>query len=222
MDSNSNQRQAPAHLRVGFVGLGVAGAYVAAVLLLGWSPIPCFLTPLALLSLLFSAVAVFVGLVVGAKRRRSRRWMHVGVFVANLVLLYVLSIGPGNYFGLMDLRTRLSVLLTGGQKPLQAWAVGLLAQGREGMQEDGWDWWRVPKRYWSKQVRHLRPTDVAIAPVFEERRSAVCLNYGSGFFHRSIVVGPPGSRPDPNVSNSSTGDDIWHRWRDGLYDWQKP
>jgi hypothetical protein len=146
-------------------------------------------------------------------------WRHIGVFLANIVLLYVLSIGPGNYFALIDSRTRLAVALTGGQGKLQAWAVELLAKSRDGMERNGGDG-RISKQYWSDQVHRLRPGSVTIAPVFEDRQWAVCLNYGSAFFHWSIVVGPPGSRPDPK-SNGPTGDDVWYRWRDGLYDWQQ-
>ena len=51
--------------------------------------------------------------------------------------------------------------------------------------------------------------------------STVCLNYGSAFFHGSIVAGPPSSRPDPK-SGCPTGDNVWYRWCDGLYDWQQP
>jgi len=221
MESDQAARPASPHLRVGIVTVGVAGAYVVVVLLFGGlgSFGPFLLAPVVLLSLLFGGIAVLAGLVLKANRRRPRLWMHIGVFLANIVLLYVLSIGPGNYFALIDLRTRLAVALTGGQGRLQAWAVELLAKPRDGM-EDGGDW-RVPKQYWSEQVHRLRPGSVFIAPVFEDKQWAVCLNYGSAFFHWSIVVGPPGSRPDPK-SNGPTGDDVWYRWRDGLYDWQQP
>jgi hypothetical protein len=219
VESNQTTRPRSVHLRVGIGTLGVAGVYVVSVLLLGW-PGPFLLALVALLSLLFGGIAVFAGLVLKANRRRVRLWMHFGVFLANVVLLYVLSIGPGNYFGLMDSRTRLAVALTGGQGKLQAWAVDLLAKPREGMEEDGQDW-RVPKQYWSEQVHRLRPNSVDVVPLFEDRRWAVCLNYGSAFFHWSIVAGPPGSRPDPKSSDPNS-DNTWYRWCDGLYDWQQP
>jgi hypothetical protein len=219
MESDQAARPASPHLRAGIVTVGVAGAYVVGVLLFGW-PEPFLLAPVALLSLLFGGVAVLAGLVLKANRRRPRLWMHIGVFLANTVLLYVLSIGPGNYFALIDSRTRLAVALTGGQDELQGWAVELLAKSRDGMEENGGDS-RISKQYWSEQVHRLRPGSVSIAPVFEDRQWAVCLGYGSAFFHWSIVVGPPGSRPDPK-SNGPTGDDVWYCWRDGLYDWQQP
>jgi hypothetical protein len=114
MESDQAARPASPHLRAGLVTVGVAGAYVVGVLLFGW-PEPFLLAPVVLLSLLFGGIAVLAGLVLKANRRRPRLWMHIGVFLANVVLLYILSIGPGNYLPLIDLRTRLAVALTGGQ-----------------------------------------------------------------------------------------------------------
>jgi hypothetical protein len=217
MESSQTIRPACPHLWVGIGAVAVAGGYVAGVLLFGWDPICFLLGLLMLLSLFFGGGAVLAGLALKANRRRVRLGKHVGVLLVIIMLLYLLTIGPGNYFALIDLRTCLAVAWTGGQGRLQAWAVELLAKPRDGMEED----WGVPKQYWSEQVHRLRPGSVFFAPVFEDRQWAVCLNYGSAFFHWSIVVGPPGSRPDPK-SNGPTGDDVWYRWRDGLYDWQQP
>ncbi len=218
MRGNQATRRESPHLRIGLVTLGIGGLYVAAVLLLGW-PRPCLLMPLALLSLLFGAVAVIAGLILKANRERPHLWIHVAVLLADIALLYLLSVGPGNYFGLLDLRSRVAVALTGGQDELQAWAVGLLAEPREGMIEDGAGW-RVPKEQWSKQVCRLRPGSITIRPVFKDNQQGVSLNYGGGFFHWSVVVGPRGSQPNPRL-NDPNSSDSWIRWSDGIYDWQR-
>lgn len=157
MESDQAARPASPHLRDGIVTVGVAGAYVVVVLLFGGpGPVgPFLLMPVVLLSSLFGGIAALAGLVLKANRRRPRLWMHIGAFLANIVLLYILSIGPGNYLGLIDLRTRLAVALTGGQGRLQAWAVELLAKSRDAVEEDGGNW-QVPKQYWSEQVHRLR------------------------------------------------------------------
>ena len=49
-------------------------------------------------------------------------------------------------------------------------------------------------------------------------QEAVCLTYGGGFLHWCIVIGPPGSVPDPNAARF---DNRWIRWSDGIYDWQQ-
>ena len=218
MEGNQPAKQESSHLRIGLVTLGVAGLYVAGVLLLGW-PTPCLLMPLALLSLLFGAVVVIAGLILKANRERPRLWKHVAVLLADIAMLYLLSLGPGNYFALLDLRSRVAVALTGGQDELQAWAVGLLAEPREGMIENGAGW-RVPKEHWSKQVCRLRPGSITIRPVFKDNQQGVSLNYGGGFFHWSVVVGPPGSEPSPKLEDPNSLDS-WIRWSDGIYDWQQ-
>ena len=50
-----------------------------------------------------------------------------------------------------------------------------------------------------------------------DKRGAV---YGGGFLYWWIVVGRPGSRPDPRY-NDLNRDDFWIRWADGIYDWQR-
>jgi len=126
------------------------------------------------------------------------------------------TLGPGNYLSLINLRTRGRVAMTGGQDQLQVWAVEVLAKPREQMQQDG-SGWLVPREEWSEQVRHLGG-GVRIDPLWEGGRSAVRLCYGGGFFHWYIVVGPPGSAPDPNLVKERPFD-AWYRWGDGVYGW---
>lgn len=115
---------------------------------------------------------------------------------------------------------RLAVAFTGGQGELQAWAVSLLDGPRDHLDFDGWEHWRVPREAWSHQVQRLRPNGVNIVPVFENGREAVVLGYGGGFFHWWIVVGRPGSQPDPKLNDPNI-DSRWIRWADGIYDWQQ-
>lgn len=219
MEDESPVIRVSSHLKVGVGAIGVAGSYVAATLLLGWNPIPCLLFFLMLLSLLFGGISVLCGLFLKANRRGTRLWKHVGVLLGVAVLLPVLTVGPGNYANLIDLRTRLAVATTGGQEQLQAWAITLLGEYSDRMDPHDEEQ-RVPQEDWSKQVRRLKPNSVYIASVFEKGQKGVVLNYGSGFFHWWIVIGPPGSRPDPRL-NDPNSDDFWHRWADGIYDWQQ-
>jgi len=206
------------HLKGGVGAIAVAVGYFAGTLLLGWNPIPCLLGLLMLVSLLFGGISVFSGLFVKANRQGTRLWKHVGVLVCIVVLLPVLTVGPGNYFCLVDLRMRLAVALTGGQDELQAWAISVLdaPHGSLEQAEQG----SVPERIWSKQVRRLKPGRVWIERVFDNDGEAVVFGYGGGFFHWYIVVGRPGSRPDPKL-NDPNSDNFWYRWADGIYDWQQ-
>jgi hypothetical protein len=194
---------------------------VAGTLLFGYHyhPIPCLLLPLMLVSLLYGGIAVLCGLFLRANRQGARLWKHVGVLVCIVVLLPVLTVGPGNYFGLIDLRTRLAVARTGGQEQLQAWAIALLDEYSDRMDPHDMEE-RVPQEDWSKQVRRLKPDSVHISAVFENAQKGVLLSYGSGFFHWWIVIGRPGSQPDPKL-NDPNSDNFWYRWADGIYDWQQ-
>ncbi len=219
MESSQTTRPVSPHLRVALAALGVAGAYVASVLVFGWSGVPILMGLLMFLSLIFGGVSALAGLTLKANRQRPRLRKHIGVLLAIVALLYLLTIGPGNYFRLIDLRARLAVAVTGGQDELQAWALGLLGKPPEGIEGDG-GYGRVPKVYWSKQVHRLRPNSVTIAEVFENRQRGVCLNYAGGFFHWTIVAGPLYSRPDPALADPNS-DNSWFYWADGLYDWQR-
>ncbi|MBP7053293.1 MAG: hypothetical protein KBE65_19975 [Phycisphaerae bacterium] len=211
MEKELSRPQVSAHLKVGVGSLAVGGCYVVMVLLFGWSPIPCLVWALSLLSLMFGGVAVVCGLFLRDNRRGSRPWKHVGVLLAIAGLLC-----SSHYFLLLDLRARLFVALTGGRDELQAWAVALLDSPRDPNDFDD----RVPEERWSPQVRRLRPKAVDIQSVFENGTDGVRLAYGSGFFHWWIVIGRPGSRPDPR-HNDPNGFDYWLRWGDGVYDWQQ-
>lgn len=207
------------HLRIGIGAIVVAGGYVAYMLLLGWEFHSCLLIPLVLLSLVVGGTAVLCGVVSNANQGRIRPWVDIGVLVVILVLLILLSVGPGNYFNLLDLGGRLTVTLTGGQEELRAWAIKVLDEPRDNLGQRGDP--RIPRERWSEQVRRLRPRSVRIDPLFEDRHDAVRLCYGSGFFHWNIVVGRPGSRPDLTL-NDPNSDDRWLRWGDGIYGWQEP
>lgn len=205
-------QRVPRSLRLGvavvLVGLGVT-------LLTGW-PLGCFSCVMMEVALLAMAVASVAALVRRENRRRPHLWRHLGSLVAAVGLLYVVTLGPGNYLSLIVLRTRGRVAMTGGRDQLQAWAVEVLAKPREQMQEDG-SGWLVPREEWSEQVRHLGG-GVRIDPLLEGGRNAVRLCYGGGFFHWYIVVGPPGSAPDPNLVKERPFD-AWYRWGDGVYGW---
>ncbi len=220
IENDQTTKPVSPHLRVGLGAIAVAVGYVAVVLVLGWGAIPCLLGVAMLCSLCFGGIAVLAGLALKANRQRPRVWKHIAVLFANVALLFLLSVGPGNYFGLIDLRTRLAVMLTGGQGRLQAWAVEILDRPRDDMESDGYRRWEVPNELWSEQVRRLRPPRVYIEPLFEGGLQGIRLPYGSAFFHWQIVVGRPGSRPEP-TRNDPDSDNAWFRWSDGIYDWQQ-
>jgi hypothetical protein len=207
------------HLKIGIGAIVVAAGYVAYMLLLGWEYHSCLLLPLVLLLLVAGGTAVLCGVVSNANQGRIRPWVGIGVLGVILVLLILLSVGPGNYFNLLDLGGRLTVTLSGGQEELRAWAIKILDEPRDNPGQVSGE--RIPRERWSEQVRRLRPRCIQIDPLFEDRHEAVRLCYGSGFFHWNIVVGRPGSRPDPSL-NDPNSDDRWLRWGDGIYGWQQP
>ena len=216
MDSSHPGEPVSVHLRIGLATIGVAVGYVIIVLLFGW-PTVCMVMPLTLLTLLYGAIAVLRGLRLKANHQRSRLWKHVVVLVAITAFLGILTVGPGHYLRLIDLRTRLAVMRTGGRDELQTWAMGILREASNHM-TDKYDTWTVPREQWSEQVRRLGPKRVHVHAFFENDQAGVCLFYGGGFLHWSIVVGPPGSRPDPKF-DAPDSDNYWLRWADGLYDW---
>lgn len=201
------------HLKNSVAALGVAILCVLASLVLTWEW-TCVLWLLMSVVLLYGWISAFAGLSAKSNRRGLRRWGHIGVIVA-IPILWCLA----NFFSLVDLRMRLAVASNGGRNVLQTWAVALLDKPRDGMDGDGDDW-IVPEEDWSEQVRRLKPCRVYIKRVFENGGEGICLPYGSGFFHWWIVIGRPGSRPDPQF-NDPNSDDRWLRWADGIYDWQQ-
>jgi len=76
----------------------------------------------------------------------------------------------------------------------------------------------VPPEYWSDQVRRLHPKSVKVLFVFEDDQKGVCLSYGGGFLHWTLVLGPPGARLHPSLNDPNT-DSVSIRWTDGIYDW---
>jgi hypothetical protein len=177
----------------------------------------CWLSGLATVgALLCGGIAVTVGLFQKQNRMRPRLWHYLVTLLTIVALLYLLTFGPGNPISLVHIRARALVALTGGQDRLQSWAVEILAKPRDRMQEDG-SGWRVPREEWSRQVQRLGG-GVRIDPLLEDERCAVCLCYGGGFFHWYIVVGPPGSVPDPKLVERRPYD-AWYRWGDGIYGW---
>ncbi len=216
METDQSTRQTSRHLTVGLVTLGVAVLYVARVFLVPWPP-ACFLMPLTLMALGCGAVAILIGLTLKANRIRRRLWKHVGVLLAIVVALYLLTVGPCSFFGLLDLQLRAAVARTGGRDQLQAWAMDVLEKSRDHLDEHI-DNWPLPPESWSDQVHRLHPRGVSLWVKFEGDRRGVCLNYGGGFLHYSLLVGPPGSRPRPSLSDRSNRSSLV-RWADGIFVW---
>jgi hypothetical protein len=140
--------------------------------------------------------------------------------LAITVTLYLLTVGPCNYIGLLDLQLRLGVARTGGQDPLRIWAMDLLEKSRTQMSDHDANW-RVPKEYWSDQVRRLHPERVSVQIMFENDQRGVCLWYGSGFLHYILVVGPRGLRPCSNLNDPKHDSSVVH-WADGIFAWIPP
>ncbi len=203
-------QRVPQSLRLGVavVAVAVVGVGVTLVARYPFGMWSYMLMELALLCLV-------IGSVVDLIRGQTPLWHSLGTCVVAVGLLYVMTLGPGNFMGLMNLRTRARVAMTGGQDQLQAWAVEVLTRPRELMEQEGLSW-VVPREQWSEQVRRLRPNVrlVRIDPLLEGGRNAVRLGYGGGPFHWYIVIGPPGSAPRRN-----SPDELWYQWGDGIYDW---
>ncbi len=209
-ESKEKTRPASPHLRIGFIAIGVAVGYVAIVLSLGWVD-PVLWMLLTLLPLLVGGIAVLYGLTVKANRERPRLWKHIAVFLAIVLLLCFLTVGPANFENLFNLR----VVLTGGHDELRSWALELLSEADSHM-SDELGVWQVPQDRWSKQVRRLRPKAVRVHPYFESHQRGVGLLYGGGLSHLTIVVGPPDARPEPPL-NDPNSLEFWSRWADGIY-----
>jgi len=160
---------------------------------------------------------VVLGLFQKRNRRRPRLWQNLATLTGIVSLLYLLTVGPGDPLSLLNLRMHGLVALTGGQEQLQSWAVERLGESRESMGERGPDW-HVPRECWSRQVRRLKPKYVCVDRFFQNDQEAVILSYGGGFLHWYVVVGPPGSIPDPKL-DEGLPDSLWFRWADGVYCW---
>jgi hypothetical protein len=209
-ESKETTRPASRHLRIGLIIIGVAVGCVAIVLVFGGAKVLPFM-PLTLLSLLVGGITVLCGLAERANRERPRLWKHIAVFLAIVLLLYLLTVGPANLLNLMNLR----VVLTGGHDDLQNWALELLSEADSHM-SDELGVWHVPRDRWSKQVRRLHPNSVRVYPYFENYQRGVGLLYGGGLSHLTIVVGQPDARPEPPF-NDPNSLEFWSRWADGIY-----
>ncbi len=214
--------RSPDSLRSGLLALIVAVACTAGAVITGY-PSCCFLILITGVILPLGGLAVLLGLRHKANRRPPRLWQNLAALAGIIVLLYVLTIGPAGGTGLLNLRMRGLVAMTGGQGRLQSWAVEVVAQPRDGENgrssiEETFTQWDVPRSSWSKQVRRLRPGRVFIERVFRDGQEGVLLRYGGGFLHWYIVIGPPGSVPDPKL-DENLADSDWFRWSDGVYCW---
>lgn len=212
------RRPMPDWLKVGIGAVATVLVGVGATLLLGY-PLGLPFYPLMCVTLMLLVFVSAVALFRGENRRGMPLWYHLAALSVTLVPLYAVTLGPFNFMGLIGLRTRVLIALTGGQDELQAWAVEMLAKPRDSEQADG-SGWLVPREQWSEQIQRLGPKArlVRIDPLFEGERDAVRLGYGGGFFHWYIVVGPPESGPDPNGEKEHPLD-VWCRWGDGIYGW---
>lgn len=224
MESTAPTQRMSVYIKFGIAGLVVTVCSAIAFILFGFILFPLVLIffPLALASiitLLFGGVFVLFGLTRKENRKLSRVLQYLATLSAIIAMLCLVTIGPCNFIRLIDLRTRLVVALTGGQDELQSWAMQLLDKDRDRMDDSRR--WDVPKEYWSQQVRRIywiQPTGVSVDNFFENNQRGVRLIFGGGFFHWSIVIGPPGSVPDPKL-NDFVLDSFWIRWRDGIYNW---
>ena len=181
------------------IGLG----YMLAVFLGGLMGIA--LAVPAVLILLAGFLSAFVGLVDKHNRRPPYVWHFVGVFVILGGQIAFLIPGLGT-IRLLNLHCRLRVAITGGQEELQSWAVEVLAQPRDPMHQDG-SGWRIPHEECSKQIQRLKPKRISIEQLFENDQEGVSLMYGGGFLHWYIVLGSPGSVPDPKFEETLTEND---------------
>ena len=222
LESIELPRPMPSSLKTGIWVLAITVVCVAGVLIAGY-PTCCLFALVTGIALPLGGVAVILGLFQKSNRTRPRLWHNLATLTAIVALLYLLTFGLGGPIGLLNLRMRGLVALTGGQDALQSWAVDVLAKPRDRM--EGLDWsdqvafkWAVPREHWSKQVRRLDPKHVRIERLFQNDQEGVRLMYGGGFLHWYIVLGPPGSVPDPKFEENLAEND-WFRWSDGVYCW---
>jgi len=192
------------------LGLG----YMVAVFLFGLFGLMLAIPSFGIL--LAGIISALVGLAQKRNRYTPYLWRYVGVLAVLVGMVAFLSPGLGT-LRLLNLHCYTRVAMTGGQNELQSWAVDLLAQPRDPMHQDG-SGWRIPREQCSKQVWRLKPKRISIEQLFQNDQEGVRLMYGGGFLHWYIVLGPPGSLPDPKFEENLTEND-WFRWSDGVYCW---
>ncbi len=206
------RRPAPSSLTLAAIAVAFGLGYMAALLLGGILGLMLVVPTFGLL--LLGLIAAGIGLAKEQKRTGVHRRPYVAVLIALLGMILFLIPGLGT-LRLLDLHMRGRVALAGGRETLQAWGVEMLEEPRELMIEDG-ERRLIPEEKWSPQVRKLRPKRVWIDRLFENEAEGVSLMYGGGFLHWFVVIGPPGSNPDPERLNDAPASP-WFRWADGVY-----
>ena len=206
----------PSSLKTGIWVLAITVACVAGALITGY-PTCCLFGLVTGIALPLGGIAVVLGLFQKSNRTRPRLWHNLATLTAIAALLYLLTLGPCYPIGLLNLRMRGLVALTGGEEKLKAWAMEVLARADESMNEHDSDR-RVSREEWSAQVRWLRPKHVNVQQDFQNDMKLVYLCYGGGFCHWNIVIGPPGFVREFKP-NGPSSDSTWIRWRDGVYCW---
>ncbi len=207
-------RSMPDSFKFAIVASAVGLGYMVAVFLFGLFGLMLAIPAFGIL------LAGIISALVGLAQQRNRCTPYVQRYVGAIVVLVsmVAFLIPGlGTLRLLDLHCRMRVAMTGGQDALQSWAVEFLAQPRDPTHQDG-SGWRIPREECSKQVQRLKPKRIFVKQVFQNDQEGVTLMYGGGFLHWYIVLGPPGSVPDPKFEENLTEND-WFRWRDGVYCW---
>lgn len=210
----------PDSLMIGISSCIIAVGCTVGTLLMGYLEC-CLFSLVSGIALPLGAIAVLLGSFQKPNRKRPRLWQNIAVLGGIVVLGYMLTIGPANPIGLLNLRVWARVAWTGGQNELQSWAVDVLSQPRDEenisvSEDDTPIQWAVPASLWSKQVRRLRPKRVFIERLFEGGQEGVRLGFGGGFLHWYMAIGPLGSVVDTDSSEASS-DSSWFRWADGIY-----
>jgi len=207
-------RPMPYSLRWALGAAAVGLGYMVAVVLFGLFGLMLAMPTFGIL--LVGLICALVGLAKKQNRHRTQTCSYIAslIIIARQVLFLIPGLGT---IRLLNLHCRMRVAMSGGQSDLQAWAVELLAQPRDPMHQDG-SGWRIPREECSKQVQRLKPKRISVEQLFENDQEGVRLMYGGGFLHWNIVLGPPGSVPDPKFEETLTEND-WFRWSDGVYCW---
>lgn len=158
-------------------------------------------------------ILVLIGFAVNVSQCRSAWRAHV-LALAILSGVFCFCFFTGSVLDLLRIRTNIVLAFTGGQGELQSWAIDLLEQFSDNPEYDS-DTRGIPKQYWSRQVRWLRPGRITIQSTFRNGQKWVFLGYPIPHEGMGIMVGPPGAVP-PDEPN---WDWHWHQFGDGMYYW---